>query len=237
MNKSAKFGILALGFVLFHCSNDCPKQWAKTFIEKPGTPQNQDLTAIVEDQHLVLLSSQSQGKQSLMLTSKEMVQGDFKATFTYEDLDLTAPGMSLAVLLVPDLTPDTTFFSSISYNSLSPTPNPKAVLLGEGQMQDGGAITISSMNTVNGTSNQRAGSISIERAGATVTVTFAPIGETPLTYSQTMIRTDPIHIGLQFGNLAQVQPSTVSSVRITDFTVTGGGGTVQSDSFSCNSIE
>lgn len=240
MNKIFILSFLLIGLFFQNCSTEeCgTKQWVTSYIQKPGESKKDIISALIDDQTLLLLSPQSYGKQLVMVTSKETLQGDFTASFRYQDLQFNDVGMGLVVLLAPNSTPDTTFYGGIFYSGLEKPASLKTLITGTGEMQDGGTVIISSsVNKPKDLQDKSAGTISIERMGNQINVTIAPDGEAPLSYSNSMPNADPIRIAIQFGNFANTKPSNVSTARITNFSVIGGGGAVQNDEFTCNTLE
>jgi hypothetical protein len=78
-----------------------------------------------------------------------------------------------------------------------------------------------------------AGSFEIQRAAGSVTVTTIVNGQTVTAHSTEPFPEQPLTLYLAIGNLSGPDEMGTASVEFTRVTVTGGGGQVKSDDFSC----
>jgi hypothetical protein len=186
----------------------CAAIWKRTPLV-PGA----SATATVETGALVLRARNMSG--AVLYVGQTNLTGDFRVTFDYESFTPGGAGAYVRAAVSDDASG---IFAAAAVTSTGVT----AGLHGLG----------SDVDTKSATLTQR-GTFVLARTGSSMTVT-ATNGTTTATKTAGFANT-PARIGVEIGT----DGATVSgdtSIRITAFSIEGGGGAVRGDAFECNSV-
>jgi hypothetical protein len=173
---------------------------------------------------------------------------DFDAIYNEADLAVTQSGLTGDF----DITVDWQAFSSNSTPFLGPRveagvwlPNGNGGVVAQGSAEVGRAsgwasivsasqFTTNSLNPTPASVDGAAGSFHLQRVGTSLTVTSTVNGEVVTAQSTAPFDYAPLKLFLSIGDHDVKSPDTgATSIAITKVTVSGGGGGVKSDDFSC----
>jgi hypothetical protein len=207
----------------------CDKRWTREICPEvgatPGASVKYDIAAgaLVLTETLSPFLCGSATKPSMPLKVFQTgLSGDFEIVFSFEGFAAAAYGAAVQAY-VYEINNDNEWAGALLTDTGSGL-NLKVSVTHAGALQE----DVTSASTGSGT-------FRIKRAGALVTA-FAEAGSSSKNISALMAKND-MRVGIALrGPYNAVNPPAASSVRITNFTVTQGGGTVQSDAFDCNSI-
>lgn len=201
----------------------CPEVW--TLVN-----QQSGVTTFADSKLSIDFESGVQSGVALML-SQDSLRGDFRISLAYEALDTGDTGLGAFMqLLVGNGSTTAPFTAKASVGNVSPA--------GAG-MQVGAVIDSSGQNPGGSTGDfdfgsGSAGTLTISRTGSMVTCT-ATLGTAIISQTRAF-NAAACAVVIQVGSNYQSLTGHFG-VRLTTFTVTGGGGAVKADDFGCDSFK
>jgi len=191
----------------------CDPLW---IVESSGGP---DVIATIEGGALVVSARDIAAAATPISVYQTGLSGDFEGGFFYEMFDASAPGafaQAAVGLGLPDY--------AVAGIGTVPVVGVGAAVFHPGMSPP--SMSVPSAAT--------SGYMRFKRTGTTLDVTVGAGADTAMV-SDTLVG-DDLRIGIQVGNSGADPAGGVTSVRITEFRMSGGGGVVMADSFDCDTL-
>ncbi|MFM7022237.1 MAG: hypothetical protein ACKOXB_04610 [Flavobacteriales bacterium] len=197
----------------------CDKVWTVK------TSVGATVSASIADGALALSSTNTASGLVPLTVYQNGISGDFELTFSFENFQSVSGAGGYIQLAVTDTLGSTGNRCTAGIGTL-PVTGISAVVDSTGG--DNSHIVIKN-------STSTSGSFNMKRVGSLITVTT--IAGTDTAKVSSSFSTKALQFGFQLGNSNVAAVSGVTSIKITDFTIVNGGGTVKSDKFDCSSLK